>query len=230
MCGRFTLTSTDRPALSLRFGVELGPDFDPLLGRYNAAPGQEILVVAAGEDGDRMGVGARWGLVPGWAEDLKVGYRMINARSERVLESRAYGSLVRKKSGRCLIPADGFYEWMEPEPKGGPKRPVRFTVDGGVPFSLAGLVTSREWEGGVLTSCTILTTDADRAVAPVHDRMPVLFADSGLEEEWLGDGLSESEVLELCRPFDSERVSSQLANPILNKVGAAPEGPELLEA
>lgn len=230
MCGRFTLTSTDRPALSLRFGIELGPEFEPLLGRYNAAPGQEILVVAIGETGDRAGVGAHWGLVPAWAEDLKVGNRMINARSERVFESRAYGSLVRKPSGRCLIPADGFYEWMEPSAKGGPKRPVRFSVDGGSPFSLAGLVTSREWEGGVLTSCTILTTDADRAVAPVHDRMPVLFNDSDLEDEWLEGELSEPEVLELCRPFDSERIFSQPANPALNKVGAAPEGPELLEA
>ncbi len=230
MCGRFTLTSTDRPALSLRFGVELGPEFDLLLGRYNAAPGQEILVVASGDAGDRVGIGAHWGLVPAWAEDLKVGYRMINARSERVFESRAYGSLVREPSGRCLIPADGFYEWMESAVKGGPKRPVRFTVDGGGPFSLAGLVTSREWEGGVLTSCTILTTDADRVVAPVHDRMPVLFADPGSEDEWLGGDLSESEVLQLCQPFDPERISSQLANPALNKVGAAPEGPELLEA
>lgn len=229
MCGRYTLTSRDRPALSARYGVELGPEVDSLLGRFNAAPGQEILTVSKpGPDG-RIPIGAHWGLVPSWADDLKVGYRMINARSERVFESKAYGPLLRKASSRCLIPADGFFEWM-PAPKGaGRKQPVRFTIDGGAPFSLAGLITEREWEGRPLFSCTILTTEANEVVRPVHDRMPVLFADPDEEATWLSAELSRDDVLLLSRPFDPSRTGSRLANPMLNRVGEAEEGPELLE-
>jgi putative SOS response-associated peptidase YedK len=202
MCGRYTLTSTDRPALSARFEVELGPEVEPMLGRFNAAPAQEILTVTEPAEAQRTATGARWGLVPAWAEDLKVGYRMINARSERVFESRAYGPLVRRPASRCLIPADGFFEWMPPAEGETRKRPGRFTGDGGVPFSLAGLATERDWKGGRLVSCTILTTDANEVVEPVHDRMPVLFADPTVEASWLRDELSEDEVLALCHPFD----------------------------
>jgi len=229
MCGRFTLTSRDRPALSARFGTELGSGVDSLLGRFNAAPGQEVLIISEPQPEARMGIGAHWGLVPAWADDLKVGYRMINARSERVFESRAYGPLVRNPSSRCLIPADGFFEWMAAEESGGRKQPVRFTIDGGVPFSLAGLMTEREWQGGQLTSCTILTTDANEVVQPVHDRMPVLFADPEAEASWLSGDLSEEEVLALSTPFDPARTASRMANPVLNRVGEAEEGPDLLE-
>ena len=208
----------------------MAPELDSLLGRFNAAPAQEILTVSQPEAESRVAAGARWGLVPGWAEDLKVGYRMINARSERVFESRAYGALVRKPSSRCLIPADGFFEWLPPAEGERRKRPVRFTVDGGVPFSLAGLITEREWEGSSLVSCTILTTDANGVVEPVHDRMPVVFADPASESSWLSSELSREETLELCRPFDPTRITSRLANPLLNRVGEAEEGPELLEA
>ena len=230
MCGRYTLTTTDRPALSARFGTLLDASLDSLLGRFNAAPGQEILTIRDAHGGEgRIGLGARWGLVPSWAEDLKVGYKMINARSERVFESRAYGSLVRKASGRCLIPADGFFEWMAPAGGKGPKRPVRFTVDGGEVFSLAGLITEREWQGARLVSCTVLTTEADEVVEPIHDRMPVILADPEAETTWLEGELSEDRLAEISRPFDSARVSSHLASTALNRVGAVPEGPQLLE-
>ncbi len=229
MCGRYTLTTGDRSAAGRRFGVEIGPDLDPTLGRFNVAPGQEVLAIRCSDGETRRPVGALWGLVPAWADDLKTGYRMINARSETVLGSRAYGALVKKPSSRCLIPADGFFEWKGPAAKGGPKRPVRFTVGDGGLFSMAGLITTREWEGGELTSCTILTTEADAAVAPVHDRMPVILADEGDEQAWLVEDLPAGRIAALTRPLDPERISSRLASPLLNRVGAVPEGPELLD-
>jgi len=229
VCGRFTLTTTDRPALGLRFGVEVGPGLDSTLGRFNAAPGQEVLAVRQREGGPREALAARWGLVPAWAEDLNSGYRMINARSETVRESRAYGSLVARAESRCLIPADGFFEWMEAASGGGPKRPVRFTVDAGSPFSMAGLIARREWEGRELVSCTILTTDADEAVAPVHDRMPVILCGADEEEAWISRELSAREMDELTTPLEAKRVWSRMASPFLNRVGAVTEGPELLD-
>jgi putative SOS response-associated peptidase YedK len=229
VCGRYTLSNSDRQEIGLRFEVEVPPPLEPVLGRFNAAPGQEVLIVRSRQASGREALEARWGLVPSWAEDLKAGYRMINARSETVLESRAYGPLARRASSRCLIPADGFFEWTGPSRDGGPKRPVRFTVDGGSLFSMAGLVASREWEGAELTSCTILTTDADRVVAPVHDRMPVILANEAAEEAWITGTLDAGEIANLTRPLDPARVSSRMASPWLNRVGAAPEGPELLD-
>ena len=128
---------------------------------------------------------ARWGLVPFWAKDLKVGYKMINARNDRLLESKAYAPLVKKSKNRCLIVADGFYEWLKAEKPKEPRQPVRFTVDGGEPFAFAGLTVSREWEGEPLTSCTIITTDANDVVSRVHDRMPVILPNEEAEQAWL---------------------------------------------
>ena len=229
MCGRFTLTESDPGVVAARFRVSPDSLFSEGLGRYNAAPGQEILTVSPEGDGRSTCSLARWGLVPGWADDLKTGYRMINARAEGLETSRAYGPLFRKAEGRCVIPADGFYEWLDPARSGGPKRPVRFTVDEGQLFGLAGLVTEREWEGGTLRSCTIITTEADEAVAPVHDRMPVILTDPAAEEAWLDEDTETGALADLLRPLDSDRVSSRLANPALNRVGAVPEGPELLD-
>ena len=229
MCGRFTLTGTDRHEIGTRFEVSLPDDFDQLLGRFNAAPGQEILVVRSDERGTRRPEAARWGLVPSWAPDLKTGYRMINARSETVLESRAYGPLIRSATGRCLVVADGFFEWTGPAEEGGPRRPVRFTVDDGRPFSMAGLSTEREWEGGRLFSCTIITTDANEVVSPVHDRMPAVMPDRDAEMRWLDVSTSAEEARAMLEPLESDRLSARMANPALNRVGAAVEGPELLE-
>ncbi len=90
----------------------------------------------------------RWGLVPRWAKDLKVSYRMINAKAENLTTSRAYSPLIGKFRHRCLIVADGFYEWMRAEDPKQPRQPWRFTVDGGEPFAFAGLCTRKEWEAG----------------------------------------------------------------------------------
>ena len=134
----------------------------------------------------------RWGLVPRWAKDLKVGYRMINAKTETLTRSRAYAPLVGKFRHRCLIVADGFYEWMKAEDPKQPRQPWRFTVDGGEPFAFAGICTRKEWEDpedrgfddGWLYSCTIVTTTPNEVVA-VHDRMPAILPSAEAEEAWL---------------------------------------------
>ena len=236
MCGRYTLTSSDERRLGSRFQVSLDETGDEGLGRYNVAPTQEVLTVQSVEghdpatSGGRSAVLARWGLVPFWAKDLKVGYRMINARAEGLLKSRAYAPLVRKPEDRCLILADGFYEWMKAENPKSPKQPVRFTVDGGEPFAFAGLATTREWEGEDLTSCTIITTEANEEVARVHDRMPVILPDAEAEAAWMSGELGPEEAVSLCRPLDPSRMSAKPASKSINKVGGTKEGPEMLEA
>ncbi len=157
------------------------------MGRFNVAPTQEILVVRSSPDPEEAAAGERearlmrWGLVPRWAKDLKVGYRMINAKAENLTSSRAYGPLVGKFRHRCLIVADGFYEWMKAEDPKQPRQPWRFTVDGGEPFAFAGICTRKEWEDeedrgfddGWLYSATIVTT------TPNERRLPGPQPDAG---------------------------------------------------
>jgi putative SOS response-associated peptidase YedK len=229
MCGRYTLTSSDQRRLGNRFQISLD-DESPGLGRFNVAPTQEVLTVNTdAETGAREAVASRWGLVPFWAKDLKAGYKMINARNDRLLQSKAYGPLVKKSKNRCLIVADGFYEWLKAEKPKEPRQPVRFTVDGGEPFAFAGLTVSREWEGEPLTSCTIVTTDANDVVSRVHDRMPVILPNEEVEQAWLTGDLSAEEAVSLCVPLDAKRMEAKPANPVLNKVGGAKEGPDFLE-
>lgn len=217
----------------------------PGLGRFNVAPTQEILVVRADPDPERAAAGARearlmrWGLVPRWAKDLKVGYRMINAKAENLTSSRAYGPLVGKFRHRCLIVADGFYEWMKAEDPKQPRQPWRFTVDGGEPFAFAGICTRKEWDDpedrgyddGWLYSATIVTTTPNAVVAPVHDRMPAILPGPEAEAAWLDPRLSAEDAVAMCGPLDPARMAGAPANPKLNKVGKGmEEGPELLVA
>jgi putative SOS response-associated peptidase YedK len=218
----------------------------PGLGRFNVAPTQEILVVrsspdeAEAEQGEREARLMRWGLLPVWAKDLKVGYRMINAKTENLMTSKAYGPLVGKFRHRCLIVADGFYEWMKAEDPKQPRQPWRFTVDGGEPFAFAGLCTRKPWEDasergvdpdGYLYSATIITTTPNAVVKPVHDRMPAILPSAEAEAAWLDPRLSTEEAIAMCGPLDPGRMAGAPANPALNKVGKGmAEGPELLVA
>ncbi|HVO55880.1 MAG TPA: SOS response-associated peptidase [Solirubrobacterales bacterium] len=218
----------------------------PGLGRFNVAPTQEILVVRASPDPEQAAAGERearlmrWGLVPVWAKDLKVGYKMINAKAENLDSSRAYAPLVGKFRHRCLILADGFYEWMRAEDPKQPRQPWRFTVDGGEPFAFAGLCTRKEWsdpedrgydEDGYLYSCTIVTTTPNEVVAPVHNRMPTILPSAEAEAAWLRPDLSAEDAIAMCGPLDAARMQGAPANPKLNKVGKGmEEGPELLVA
>lgn len=218
----------------------------PGLGRFNVAPTQEILVVrsspdeAEAEQGEREARLMRWGLVPVWSKDLKVGYRMINAKTENLTTSKAYGPLVGKFRHRCLIVADGFYEWLKAEDPKQPRQPWRFTVDGGEPFAFAGLCTRKPWDDseergvdpdGYLYSATIITTTPNAVVRPVHDRMPAILPGPEAEAAWLDPRLSTEEAIAMCGPLDASRMSGAPANPGLNKVGKGmAEGPELLVA
>ncbi len=263
MCGRFTVTNKDTKALADRFQVELEKALErnaagevpppsaaraekaaSALGRFNVAPSQEVLTVRASPDPEEAAEGKRearlmrWGLVPRWAKDLKVGYKMINAKAENLTSSRAYAPLIGKFRHRCLIVADGFYEWMKAEDPKQPRQPWRFTVDGGQPFAFAGICTRKEWEqandrgaeDGWLYSCTIVTTTPNELVAKVHDRMPAILPGAEAEAAWLRPDLELEDAIAMCAPLPASRMESAPASPKLNKVGKGIEGPELLLA
>ena len=181
MCGRFTQRLSWRELHELM--SLLGPAQN-LRPRYNVAPAQSIAAVRAGPEGRTLSM-LRWGLIPAWAKEPNIGYKLINARSETAHEKPSFRAAF--KARRCLIPADGFYEWAR-APKGKPKQPWLFQMQGGGGFAFAGLWES--WTvrdglaltgslaelapGDTLETCTILTTQANETVAPVHPRMPVI--------------------------------------------------------
>jgi len=212
MCGRYSLTS---PAEAIRqlFGLAARPALFP---RYNIAPGQAMLAIRRGQAGAPEAFFARWGLVPYWAKDVSIGSRMINARVETVMEKAAFKHAFRRR--RCLIPADGFYEWQGRA--GGPKQPFRIHFTDNGPFAFAGLW--EHWQGpdgSELESTSILTTTATPAISPLHERMPVIL-DQADFPTWLGEG-DETAVkapLGLLRPYAGSRVIS--AYPVSTRVNA----------
>jgi putative SOS response-associated peptidase YedK len=167
----------------------------------------------------------RWGLIPHWAKDTKIAFKMINSRAETLTEKPAYRGLLRSR--RCLIPADGFYEWRVGA--GGKKEPIRFTLADGEPFAFAGLWTSwRDPERDLkIVSCTIITTTANELVAPVHDRMPVILP-LKLEATWLSHDVEKKEAISLLRPYPAELMAAAPASRLVNS--ARHDGPELLVA
>jgi len=199
MCGRFTLTVSGRVLAEL-FGVEEAPELDP---RYNIAPSQPVLAARVGSSGEREVVPLRWGLIPSWAEDPSIGNRMINARAEGVASKPSFRSAVRRR--RCLIAADGFFEWCK---VAGGKQPYLIRFADGRPFAFAGLW--ERWEKGPdpVESCTIITTRPNALVAELHDRMPVILASSHFAE-WLTPGPVATDRLEaLLAPFPADDMAS----------------------
>jgi putative SOS response-associated peptidase YedK len=199
--------------------------------RYNVAPTEEVLAIVSpkGQPEARL---LRWGLVPGWAEDLKIGNKMINAKLETVTSRPAFRRLVPRGARRALQIADGYYEWLKPERRGEPRQPFLFRVDGGTPFAFAALWTPAKIDGEWIQSVTLLTCDSapNRVAAAIHDRMPVILADPAAQQAWLDHSLDAEEALALCGPLEESRLSAAPANPALNKPGVAEEGPELLVA
>jgi putative SOS response-associated peptidase YedK len=184
--------------------------------RFNVAPTQDVLAVVHNRDGRRARL-LRWGLVPFWARQPKTGLTMINARAETLAGSSTYGGLVDRGSHRCLVPADGFYEWIKAEDPRQPRRPLRFSLTGGASFCFAGLWTT--WRGPEderIASCTIVTTAANELVAPVHDRMPVVLPESASWEAWLDPVLDADAVAPLLAPLPAERMKVAPANPAMN--------------
>jgi putative SOS response-associated peptidase YedK len=180
MCGRYTLAAPDPAAIRDRFPV--GDDVQ-VRRRFNIAPGDDVLAVTTDRAGEPRGETLRWGLVPSWAQRPDTGLKMINARVETAPERPAFRRAFERF--RCLIVADGFYEWRPGPRTGSRKQPFHITRDDGGLFAFAGLWSI--WHGQsaeVLRTCTILTTAANSAIAALHDRMPVIL-DPADEREWL---------------------------------------------
>jgi len=220
MCGRYTLTTPGGRALAERFDLADPDALDPAtLGRFNVCPTEPIAIVA--EDGERIARTVRWGLVPPWARELGKGFQPINARSETAATKPPFAELWQRPERRCLVLADGWYEWLKAETKGADRIPFRYTVDGGAPFAFAGLWGRRRLGSELVHSALILTTTANAVCAPVHDRMPCVLAGPEEEAAWLA-GESDGQL----GPLAAERTAVAPANPAVNKAGI--EGPELL--
>jgi putative SOS response-associated peptidase YedK len=222
MCGRYSNTIA-------------GPEFDLRMGdllrvsrrqsqrgfeRFNVAPTDPVLAAVTEGDGRRLAE-LRWGLVPSWTNGAKPGYTMINARAETVLERPTYRGLVERSEGRCLVLADGWYEWQKPEDPKQPRRPVRFSLRDGAPFCFAGL-----WSNET-ASCTIVTCEANELSRPIHDRMPVVLAEPERWDAWLDASLDGPAACELLAPLPSAQLQVRPANPLVNSV--ANDGPGCLE-
>ena len=228
MCGRYTNTAGVEE-LNDRFNVPIPSDAGT--HRFNIAPTEEVLAIVApkGEPEARL---LRWGLIPPWAKDLKVAHKMINARIETVASAPAYRKLIPRGSRRALQLADGYFEWLKPRSATSPRQPFHFHVDGGLPFAFAALWTPAKVDGEWIHSVALLTCDSspNRVAAAIHDRMPVILADRDAQQAWLDEGLDAEEALELCGALPESRLSAAPANPAVNKVDDALEGPELLRA
>ncbi len=217
--GRVTQFS-ERKELARLFGFD-SDDVPDQLPRYNIAPTQLVAVVRL-DDGQRSLKPLRWGLIPSWAKDAKIGHSLVNARSETVAEKPAFRAAF--KSRRCLIPTTGFYEWVATGAK--KKQPMHIGMRDGKPFALAGLWERWTSEDGTLVeSCVILTTTANELVRPVHDRMPVILAPPDYET-WVDPKTPSEQLHSLLRPYTSGLME---AVPVGSYVSnARNEGPQCL--
>lgn len=203
MCGRFTVTVSHK-SLQEAFPLFELPDFTP---RFNIAPTQPVLAVRHEEGKEKpQGVFLRWGLVPSWADDLSIGNRLINARADGVAQKPAFRAAFKKR--RCLILADGFYEWKKgPKPKD-PKQPFHIRLGGGQPFAFAGLWEHWEKREEPVETCTIITTGANEAIAPLHDRMPVILERRDYAR-WLDPTAGDPQtLLEMLRPYRADEIET----------------------
>ena len=204
MCGRFYLLSTGAivaDLFDLACPVEVAP-------RYNIAPSQPVPIVRLGEHGREL-VPLRWGLIPSWAKDAK--FAPINARSETAADKPTFRHAMRKH--RCLIPADGFYEWMK---TGKHKQPFTFRLHDDKPFAFAGLWERWEGPSGPVETCCILTTEANELVRPAHDRMPVMLERPNFEQ-WLDPAEQDAEALGwMLRPYRADAMRAYPVSPLVN--------------
>ncbi|MBV9047520.1 MAG: SOS response-associated peptidase [Solirubrobacterales bacterium] len=219
MCGRYTLAAPDPAAVRARFPI--GESIE-IRRRYNVAPGDDVLAVTTDREGRARGDLLRWGLVPAWAKSPDTGLKMINARVETVAERPAFRSAFERF--RCLIIADGFYEWRRAP--GAPRQAFHITRADRAPFAFAGLWSI--WHGdhdNRLRTCTILTTAANSAIAHLHDRMPIILARAD-EAAWLDAATPPRRLAEILAGLAPGQTTIDPVGPAVND--ARYDGPECL--
>ncbi|MGE8080876.1 SOS response-associated peptidase [Peribacillus loiseleuriae] len=211
MCGRFTLF-TDIEEIISRFDIQ-APFNDDYQFSYNVAPSHSVLSIINDGSKNRLGY-LRWGLIPFWAKDEKIGYQMINARAETLAEKPSFKNAYKKK--RCLILADSFYEWKKTPER---KIPMRIKLKDSVPFGMAGLWESwKSPESKTIYTCSVITTFPNELMSTIHDRMPVILKSED-QKVWLDPSINDPDFLQqYLKPFDSEQmeafeVSSEVNSP-----------------
>ncbi len=207
MCGRFAL-ATEKHVLEMLYQLEIQSDLQP---RYNIAPTQKIQAVRRSpQHGKRELTALKWGLVPFWAEDVLIGSRMINARSETAAEKPAFREAFKKR--RLLIPASGFFEWKK---EGSGKQPYYIRRKDGRPFSMAGLWESWEKGPAALETCVILTTEPNAVVKPLHNRMPVIIQPEAYGQ-WLDPDSDWKDLAALLLPAAPEELTAYPVSRLVN--------------
>jgi len=207
MCGRFEIHST-LEIIAKVFGIgSITFDYQP---SYNIAPSQDILLVV--NDGERRLIKSRWGFVPSWSKELTDGYKMINARAESVAEKPSFREAFQRQ--RCLVVADGFYEWKK---EGAKKRPFYIRLKSGNPLAFVGLYNVwKSPEGEQICTSTIITTDANEIVRPLHDRMPVI-APPDAYDVWLDPDVHDKALLQnILKPYPSAELDVYEVSPKVN--------------
>ena len=209
MCGRFTQTASPE-VIAEQFKITNPPLFTP---RYNIAPSQPIAAIRIDPDrATRTLVMLRWGLIPSWAKDPKIGNQCINAKAETVAEKPSFRSAFKKR--RCLVIATGFYEWQV---QGRAKQPIWIGLRSKRPFAFAGLW--EQWkppEGEPLETCTVITTEPNDLMAPIHNRMPVILSPASYDQ-WLDLSFQQIEPLKaLLRPYPSEELTAYPVSTLVN--------------
>jgi len=211
MCGRYSFTLPPEAIREL-FKVATSLNLQP---RYNIAPTDQVPVIGLEPDGARALKMFRWGLIPWWSKAMPKTAPQINARSEGIAASRMFGEAFRKR--RCLVPADGFYEWHKDKAVTD-KRPWRIVDPDRPAFAFAGVWEAwRNPEGEVIRSFAIVTTAVNARLAAIHDRMPVML-DRGDEDAWLAPGNAEAQLLSLLRPYDAEKTALYRVGKRVNSV------------
>ncbi|WP_264737287.1 SOS response-associated peptidase [Cytobacillus firmus] len=211
MCGRFTLTATFTEIID-RFDIEASIQEELYNPTFNAAPSQSVLAVI--NDGTRNRLGyLRWGLIPPWSKDLKIGYKMINARAETLTEKTSYRNPYKKK--RCLVIADSFYEWKKHDNK--TKTPMRIKLKSSDLFAMAGLWEAwKSPDGETIYSCSVITTTPNELVKDIHDRMPVILKPED-EKTWLDTSISDTTNLnDLLKPLPEDLMEAYEVSSLVN--------------
>lgn len=221
MCGRYTLR-VDPADLQEEFGVTAVPA--EMTPRYNIAPTQPVAVIA--NNGRNELEFYRWGLIPSWAKDPKIGNRMINARAETLAEKPAFRTAFKKR--RCLIPADGFYEWQKMAGSK-TKTPMHIRLKSGRPFAFAGLWEAwRPSDEETLFTCTIITTTPNSLLESIHDRMPVILKPEAYELWLAQDEQAPEQLSKLLKPYPASLMTASAVSTLVNN--PAVDSPDILRA